>query len=41
MLNFLIIMTAVKYPSQWIVIKLCVKRELIKELLELMLAIFC
>ena len=39
MLNFLVIMTTVKYPNQWAVIKLRVKRELIKGLLELMLAI--
>ena len=38
MLNFLVIMTAVKYPNQLAVITLCVKRELIKGLLELMLA---
>ena len=28
MLSFLHIMTAVKYPNQWAVIKLCVKSEL-------------
>ena len=41
MLNFLIIMTAEKYPNQWAVIKLCIIKELIKGLLQLMLAIFC
>ena len=41
MLNFFVIMTAVKYPNQWAVIKLRVKRELIKGLLELRLAILC
>ena len=33
-------MTAVKYPSQWAVIKLGVKRELIKGFLELMFPVF-
>ena len=41
MFNFLVIITAVKYLNQWEVIKLRVKRELIKGLLELMLTISC
>ena len=41
MLNFLVIMAAVKDPNQWEVIKLCIKWELIMGLLELMLAILC
>ena len=41
MLNFLVVIAAVKYPDQWVVIKLRVKRELIKGLLELVLANFC
>ena len=41
MLNFIVIITALKYLNQWEVIKFRVKRELIKGLLELMLTIFC
>ena len=41
MLNFFVIMIAVKYSNQRAVIKLCVTRELIKGLLELMLSILC
>ena len=36
MLNFFVILTAVKHPNHWAVI-MCVKKELIKGLLELML----
>ena len=39
--NFLFIVAAVKHPNQWTLIELCVKQELIKGLLELMLAVFC
>ena len=41
MLNFPVTLVAVKHPNQWAVIELCVKKELLKGLLELMLVIFC
>ena len=41
MLDFVVIQTAVKHPNQWAGIKLCVKKELIKERLEVMVVIFC
>ena len=37
--KFIVIMKVVKYQNQWEVIKLSVKSELMKGLLELMLAI--
>ena len=37
MLNFLVILTAAKHPNQWAVIEFCVRKQLIKGLLELML----
>ena len=40
MLNFLVILMVLKHPNQWAVIKLCVKKELIKEML-VMLVMFC
>ena len=39
MLNFVVIMTALKYPNQWAVN--CASKKLIKGLMELMLEIFC
>ena len=41
MLDFLVIVTALKHPNQWTVITLYVKKELIKGLPELRLVILC